>query len=102
MTTVKEISSLPDNKILSINVNISPTARACLFKVMKVRDYLGKREIYVVTREGILKYMGHAQFAVMGGKKNVHYKVFKTSTQTAKYINTKLKSDDYLKGNIKY
>lgn len=80
--TAQEIKEMPSNKIRTIATKVGNFGTSMKFKVMKE-----KNEIVVVTREGLLKYLGNAQYAYMSGVKNKDYKVFKTAEAASKYIN---------------
>ena len=79
--TATEIKNLPSNKIKTINKKVGILATAMQFKIMKDHN-----NIVVITRDGLLKYMGNAQYAFGWGVKNKDYKVFKTAELAAKYI----------------
>lgn len=83
--TAQEIKEMPTNKIRTIATKVGSFGTSMQFKVMKE-----KKEIVVVTREGLLKYLGNAQYAYMSGVKNKDYKVFKTAASASKYINKNL------------
>jgi hypothetical protein len=81
--TVQELKDMPSNKIKSISISIGNFGTSMQFKIMKERDL-----IVVVTREGLLKYLGNAQYAFMSGVKNIHYKTFKNVESAIKFINS--------------
>lgn len=85
--TSTQIQNLQINKIQSVTFQISKFATATLLKVFK-----NNNDIIVVTREGILKYLGNADYAFYCGKKNVHYKIFKNSNLASNYIKSELKN----------
>ena len=80
--TTQEIKDLAQNKIRTISVKVGNFGSSMQFKVMKE-----KGEIIVVTRKGLLKYLGNAEYAYYSGKKNVDYKTFKTAESASKFIN---------------
>lgn len=80
--TAKEIKEIPTNKIRSVSINIGNFGKSMQFKIMKEND-----KIIVVTRQGLLKYFGNAQYAYMAGIKNKDFKVFKNELSASKYIN---------------
>jgi hypothetical protein len=82
--TEKEIKSLDDKKIYSITQKVGLLASATMAKLYI--HTIGVKKYYVVTRKGILNFLGDAQKAVIYGKKNSDYKEFKTAKATAKYL----------------
>ena len=80
--TAKEIEEMPSNKIKTVLLKVGRFATSMQFKVMKEKE-----GIVVVTRDGLLKYMGNAQYAYMAGIKNKHYKIFKTAEKAIDFIN---------------
>jgi hypothetical protein len=81
--TAQEIIEMPSNKIRTISNKVGQYGSYAKFKVMK--ESVG---IVIVTREGIMQYLGNAQYAFYSGKKGIHYKVFKTAEQASKFINS--------------
>jgi hypothetical protein len=86
--TTTQIENLATNKIQSVTLQISKFATTTLLKVFK-----NNKDFIVVTREGILKYLGNAEYALYSGKKNVHYKVFKNSNMASKYIKSQIQNN---------
>jgi hypothetical protein len=82
--TAKEIQEMPETKIRTIQQKVGQFGALMMFKVMKEND-----RIIIVTRDGLLKYMGNAQQAYGWGKKGKDYKEFKTATAASKFINGK-------------
>jgi hypothetical protein len=80
--TSQEIKEMPSNRIRTIATKVGNFGTSMQFKVMKE-----KNEIVVVTREGLLKYLGNAQYAFMSGVKGKDYKIFKTASAASKFIN---------------
>jgi hypothetical protein len=80
--TAQEITEMPNNKIKTVSKQIGNFGKSMQFKIMKESSF-----IIVVTREGLLKYLGNAQHAYYCGIKNKHYKIFKTAKSASKYIN---------------
>lgn len=80
--TAQEIKEMPSNKIRTISERVGNYGTLMKFKVMKEKD-----QIVVVTREGLLKYLGDAQYALMGGIKGKDYKIFKDALAASKFIN---------------
>lgn len=80
--TAQEIKEMPSNKIRTIATKVGRFGTSMKFKVMKEKDF-----IVVVTREGLLKYLGNAQYAYMSGVKNKDYKIFKSANAAANFIN---------------
>ncbi len=83
--TAQEIKEMPINKIRTIAIKVGNFGTSMQFKVMKE-----KKEIIVVTRQGLLKYLGNAQWAYMSGVKNKDFKVFKNELSASNYINNQL------------
>ena len=79
--TTQEIIDLPLNKIRTINTQVGAFAQSMKFKVMK-----DSGKIVVITRDGLLKYMGNAQLAFYSGKKNKDFKVFNTALNAFNFI----------------
>lgn len=81
-TTVKEITEMPSNKIKTVSIKIGNFGKSMQFKIMKENNF-----IVIVTREGLEKYLGNAQYAYYLGIKNKDYKIFKTAESASKFIN---------------
>ena len=81
--TTQEIKEMPSSKIRTISDKVGQFGSFAKFKVMK--ESVG---IVVITREGIVQYLGNAQYAFFSGKKNIHYRIFKTAEQASKFINS--------------
>ena len=81
--TAQQINEIPDNKIKSVTTQAGTFGRAALYKIFK-----DKGRIIVVTRAGILRYLGNAEYAYYSGVKGKHYKSFKTATGAAKFLTT--------------
>jgi len=84
MYTATEIKNLDTKKIYSITQKVGLLATATILKLYI--HTLGGKKYYVVTRKGILNYLGDAQRAVIYGRKNIDYKEFKTATATANFL----------------
>jgi len=78
----QEIIEMPENKIRTISQKVGSFGSSMKFKVMKE-----KNQIIVITRDGLLKFLGNAQYAFYSGIKNKHYKSFKNAELASKFIN---------------
>ena len=85
--TVAEIKSIGQSKIRRINKRVGKLATSMQFAIMKHTNYKDEEIIIVVNRDGLLKYWGDAQQAAIYGKKNTHYKEFKTAIGASNYVN---------------
>jgi hypothetical protein len=86
--TTQEINNIGENKIITIYQEVGLLANSMKFKVFKYVPKIGpgKRQIIVVTREGLLRFMGDAQMAMYAGKKGIHFQSFNTANQASNYI----------------
>ena len=85
MVTVQQLKNLDTKFIYSIKKRVGMLAElteAKYFKSSFSNTYV------IATRAGILQFMGCAQKAQIYGKKNVHYKEYKTAAAAAKYLNS--------------
>lgn len=90
MYTEQEIKNLDTSKIYSICERVGAFATSTKLKLFI--HTLGEKKYFVVTREGVLNYLGDAQRAVIYGKRGVDYKEFKTPKGTANFIEKSLKN----------
>ncbi len=84
MYTASEIKNLDTKKIYSITQRVGVLATSTILKLYI--HTLGEKKYFVVTRTGILNYLGDAQRAVIYGKKGIDYKEFKTASATANFL----------------
>ena len=75
MTTAQEIKNLDKSKIYSIKQQAGKLATLTAAKYYYCNIY---KCYIVVTRAGILQFFGSAQRAQIYGKKNKHFKEFKS------------------------
>jgi hypothetical protein len=88
MYTAEQIKKLDTSKIYSITERVGILATSTKLKLYI--HTLGQKRYFVITRKGILNYLGDAQRAVIYGKKGTDYKEFKTPTATANFIQKSL------------
>lgn len=83
--TQLEIKKIEKNSIKSIIVKVGAFAESCILKIMK-----NNNDIVIITRIGIIRYLGNADYAFFSGQKNIHYKIFKNSKSAYNYINNEI------------
>jgi hypothetical protein len=88
MYTAEQIKKLDPSKIYSITEKVGILANSTKLKIYI--HTLGQKKYFVVTRKGILKYLGDAQRAVIYGDKNKDFKEFKTASAVANFIEKEL------------
>ena len=79
----QEIKNLGTSKIRTVSQRVGKLASSMQFKIMKDHG-----SVIVVTRKGLLKYMGNAQLAHMCGTKNKDFRTFKTAKAASNFINS--------------
>lgn len=86
--TLKEISEIKESKIINVFDYVGSFGKSVRFQITKETSRFTQETFYyIVTRAGVLKYMGNALYAIYEGKENVDFKKFKTATEVYNFIN---------------
>jgi hypothetical protein len=83
--TAQYIQDIPKNKIRTIYKPIGNFGQMMLFKIMH-----HEKNIVVINRAGLLRYIGDAQLCYCYGQKGKEFKEFKNALSAANYINKQL------------
>lgn len=79
--TPSQIKNLKNNQIQGIYCNIGKYGKAVILKVFK-----NNNKIVVVNRDGLLQYLGNAEYSFYSGVKNKHYKIFNNNQLASNFI----------------